>query len=218
MNTLERALGVWIEQGRNQIGQISVAHETGGGYSLSHRDDAGRTDLRGRHGAEEALSIARLDDAGRYRPLKTAPNLAHGWLLHVADLTELRLAVDHFYPARLDWFYLFECGKFAATPMRETLARQTGMYRLSAKISDDQADALVTRFCRSEGGCLRTIRWSRDRAGTAASQQLPATKYDPEHDQTGCGQPIIPLLCQEICALLVAETRNVVKESTPLMP
>ena len=109
----------------------------------------------------------------------------------------------------------FQQGRLAVTPLRDTLARQTGMYRVTGKISDEQADALVGRFCRSDGGCLRTILWKRDAAGTAASTRLPPEKFDPAHDQSGgpalVGAGFVPLLCQEACNLLVAEARAVVK-------
>ncbi len=90
------------------------------------------------------------------------------------------------------------------------------MYRVTGKLTDEQADALVGRFCRSDGGCLRTILWPRDPAGTVASTLLPAEKFDPTHDQTSRGEPgVIPLLCQEACNLLVAEARKVVKGEVP---
>jgi 4Fe-4S iron-sulfur cluster binding domain len=85
------------------------------------------------------------------------------------------------------------------------------MYRVAAKIADEQIDDVVANFCRSDGGCLRTILWKRDARGHISSTKLPAEKFDPNHDQTGHGDPPIPLLCQEACNLLVAECRKVVK-------
>jgi hypothetical protein len=41
---------------------------------------------------------------------------------------------------------------------------------------------------------------------------LPPEKFDPQHDQTGGGTAVVPLLCQEACNLLVAEARKVVQE------
>jgi hypothetical protein len=94
------------------------------------------------------------------------------------------------------------------------------MYRVAAKISDDQIDNVVGDFCRSDGGCLRTILWKRDQRGTVSSTELPKEKFDPACDQIkaldrpGSATPAtatIPLLCQEPCNLLVAECRKVVK-------
>jgi sirohydrochlorin cobaltochelatase len=97
------------------------------------------------------------------------------------------------------------------TSLRETLDRQSGMYRIAAKISDEQIDDLVGNFCKSDGGCLRTIMWKRGACGTIPSTKLPPKKFDPTHDQTGRGENTIPLLCQEACNLLVGECRKVVK-------
>ena len=199
-----------------RLGQIVARALPGGGYELRHREDAGRADdeLRSHADPEDAGELGLYDDAGAYRPLKTAPNLRHGWRLTVPDEAGLRLALELFYPARMGAWRAFQAGRLAATPLRETLGRQTGMYRVTAKISDEQADALVGRFCRSDGGCLRTILWRRDAAGAPASTRLPMEKSDPGCDQT-TGRPgeegFVPLLCQEACNLLVAEVRAVVK-------
>jgi hypothetical protein len=87
------------------------------------------------------------------------------------------------------------------------------MYRIASQIAEDQADELVGGFCRSDGGCLRTILWHRNASGTVACTKLPAQKFDPSFDQTGGARPVVPLLCQEACNLLVAEARRVVQES-----
>ena len=154
---------------------------------------------------------------GQYRPLKTAPTLRHGWRLEVADLAELRLALDGFYPGRLTALAAWEAHRLATTPLRETLGRQSGMYRAAAKISDDEVDGLVGRFCRSRGGepgCLRTILWARDETKARPSLRLPLDKFIAPLDQTGRGEKVMPLLCQEACNLLVAEARKLVKESS----
>jgi sirohydrochlorin cobaltochelatase len=208
---LEAALARWLAAGLRCLGQISIAEEKDGGFSLTHREDAAQNDLAVSANAEDAVEIARFDDSGKYRPLKTAPNLRHGWKLVVRELAELKLALDFFYPGRLAAFFALERGALGTTALRQTLGRQTGMYRSTATIRDEEADGLVGNFCRSDGGCLRTILWKRDENGTIASTKLPAQKFDPAFDQTGCGRPVIPLLCQEACNLLVAEARKIVK-------
>jgi sirohydrochlorin cobaltochelatase len=207
----EIALAKWMAAGLRRIGQISIAIEQEAGFSVTHCEDVGRNDLTMHARVEDAAEIARFNDAGKYRPLKTAPNLRHGWKLVLEDPAALRLALDLFYPGRLAAFSAWEKGTLEATPLRETLSRQTGMYRTAAKIGDEEADALVGNFCRSDGGCLRTILWKRDGNGTAASTRLPREKFDPQHDQAGLGERVIPLLCQEACNLLVAEARKIVR-------
>ncbi len=191
------------------IGQISI-ERSDRDFVLCHRDDLGRRDLHD-YPAENAREIARFDDAGNYRPLKTAPDLRHGWRLEIVDLTELRRALDYFYPGRLAMFAEWKENRLTTTTLRETLDRQSGMYRVAAKISDEQINDLVGNFCRSNGGCLRTILWKRDERGAIPSTKLPPNKFDASHDQTGHGESVIPLLCQEACNLLVAEARKIVK-------
>jgi len=176
-----------------------------------HGDDEQAAELRVFTRPEDAIEIARYDDAGNYRPLKTAPNLRHGWRLNATDMSELRSAMDYFYPGRLAAFGAWKQNQLVTTPLRDTLNRQSGMYRVAAKISDEQIDDIVGSFCRSNGGCLRTILWKRDSSGAAPSTKLPPEKYYPACDQAGGNRPAIPLLCQEACALLVNECRKVVK-------
>ena len=198
------------------FGQILVKKRNGAGFLLLHRDDESLDRLQTYRDAEDAIEIAKYDDAGKYRPLKTAPNLRHGWRLQLATVEELRRALDYFYPGRLAVFTAWKSGHLKTTAFRETLDRQSGMYRVAAKISDPQINEVVADFCRSDGGCLRTILWKRDRNGAIASTKLPREKFDTGVDQIatrpGSSTPAtVPLLCQEACNLLVAECRKIVK-------
>lgn len=209
---LEQALTAVLREG-GRFGQILI-REIDSGFVLCHREDENRADLKIFRTAEVAAEIARFDDSGNYRPLKTAPNLRRGWRLEVIDLQELRYALDHFYPGRLAIFATWKRDRLSSTPLLETLERQSGMYRVARKISDEQLDEVVAKVCRSNGGCLRTILWKRDKNGGSPSRKLPSTKFDPTHDQTGRGEPAVPLLCQEICSVLLNECRKAVKGET----
>jgi sirohydrochlorin cobaltochelatase len=207
------------------FGQILVQKREGASFILLHRDDASLDQLQTYRDAENAIEIAKYDDAGNYRPLKTAPNLRHGWRLELATVDELRRALDYFYPSRLAVFTAWKSGYLKTTALRETLDRQSGMYRAAAKISDPQINDLVADFCRSDRACIRTILWERDRNGVIASTKLPKEKFDAAVDQAAaCSRrpagdarashseaARVPLLCQEPCNLLVAECRKVVK-------
>jgi sirohydrochlorin cobaltochelatase len=207
------------------FGQILIQETAEERFVLSHRDDEKLDQLQAFRNAEDAIEIAKYDDAGNYRPLKTAPNLRHGWRLELDTFEEVKRALDYFYPARLAIFRAWKTGQLRTTALRETLARQSGMYRVAAKISDSQINVVVGNFCRSDGGCLRTILWKRDKRGTVASTKLPKDKFDPAVDQAAgcsrrpvgdarasCSEPAtVPLLCQEACNLLIGECRKVVK-------
>jgi len=212
---IERVLSEWLASGARGIGQVLIV-KTDTGFVLCHREDEVGVELEIFRLPNDAIEIARLDDEGQYRALKTAPNLRHGWRLDLTDLRELRLALDGFYPGRLAALAAWEAHRLETTPLRETLRRQSGMYRAAARISDTEVDGLVGRFCRSQGGspgCLRTILWARDETKARPSLRLPLDKFIAPLDQTGRGENVMPLLCQEACNLLVAEARNVVKES-----
>lgn len=200
------------------LGQILVRPLPDGRFQLRHRDDAGSNEaMQIFDSAEAAVEIARTNDDGDYRALKTAPDLRHGWQLEVGGESDLNRALNFFYPGRLAVLSAQTSNRLATTPLRETLGRQTGMYRVAANITDSQIDCLIADFCRSDGGCLRTILWKRDASGAVPSTKLPPEKFDPSYDQalTGGAEPIgganLPLLCQESCNLLVAECRKVVR-------
>ena len=215
---MRNSIGRVLEAARFCVGQI-VVQKSDGWFVLLHRDDETLDHLQVFRSAEDPIEIAKYDDAGNYRPLKTAPNLRHGWRLELDTLEQLRCALDYFYPGRLAVFAAWKNDKLQTTPLRETLDRQSGMYRVAAKISDSQIDNLVPDFCRSDGGCLRTILWKRDADGAVSSTKLPNEKFDPEYDQVeaspqpGSTMPAtVPLLCQEACNLLIAECRKVAKD------
>ena len=224
-DAMERVLIGALTGGSCDVGQIRI-ESSGAGYALFHREDAGRSDLRIHALAEDAIAIARFDDAGKYRALKTAPNLAHGWRIQLAAIDELRCALDFFYPGRLAAFAAYGSSRLELTSLRETLARQTGMYRVAAKISDGQVEQVVEKVCRPADGCLRTILWKRDDSGEKPSSKLPPEKFDPQHDQavaSGCAAlpaavARVPLLCQEACTLLVGECRKAVQSAGDVSP
>lgn len=206
---LTDALRTWLDAGLRQIGQV-VIRETNAAFDLRHFEDAGRDDLALHAGPQAARQLAQFDDTGLFRPLKTAPNLRHGWRLEIANLEDLRGALDYFYPAMLGVWRSYQRGELPPVSLRETLGRQTGMYRVTQKISDAQADHLIGEFCRSDGGCLKTILWQI--AATVPLTHLPADKFDPTVPQVTSDTAGIPLLCHEGCNLLVAAARTLVKQ------
>jgi sirohydrochlorin cobaltochelatase len=218
VNESEQLLDSLVGKNGSRIGQLEIAPAEGG-FALCHRDDVGRTDLKISE-IDDAFEVAKFDDAGLYRPLKTAPNLRHGWKIFARDLLQVEKVIDAIYPGRIAVLHAFKSGQLTTTSLRETLNRQSGMYRVAAKISDEQIDGLVGNFCQSDGGCLRTILWKRDTTDQIASLKLPPEKFDPMVDQyLSAKRPrsaisateSIPLLCQEACNLLIAACRDAVK-------
>ena len=207
---LNAALEAWLEQGFRQIGQIVIQPQENG-YTLTHEADTDRTDLTPYTRPADARALSTLDEHGVFRPLKTAPSLKRGWKLSVPDLAQLRLTLDAFYPAMLGSFFSYQTGQLPAVPLRETLNRQSGMYAVTKKLTDTQANVLVGESCNSQSGCLKLVLWRISEETPVTS--LPPSELDPaQAPQSNRG---IALLCAEACNLLVAKAREVVKRSAP---
>ena len=87
---------------------------------------------------------------------------------------------------------------------------------MAANISDAAVNEVVGNFCRSDGGCLRSILWDLDSSGRRPSSILPPEKYDAQRDQAKGNTAeskamLLPLLCQEACNLLIGECRKAVR-------
>ena len=205
---MEPAILPWLEEklalSRFTIGQVVVRSEMGR-YRLCHAEDVEVPGpLQPWVGAEAARELAKLDEKGEFRPLKSAPTLKRGWTLEVSDLESLRLALDYFYPAALGLAMKEQQGKLNPVPLRSNLARQTGMYRFTNTITDDQAVEMVAAGCNAECKCMRRITW-----GLTPDQPLygaAAIKGElGESENNGA----VPLLCVEVCPQLVGDARKI---------
>jgi sirohydrochlorin cobaltochelatase len=180
----QSAAGPWV------LGQIAID-----GLVLCHVEDVGRADLAVYHRPEDARDLAIFDDSGAYRPLKTAPNLRHGWQLRLATIDELQLALDFFYPAAIGTWLAYQRGELLPVSLRETLGRQTGMYRVTQHITDAQAEEVIQKTCVE--GCLRRRLWT-------VNEVAPRSHIES-----------LMILCGEGCNLLVAACRPLAKQNLP---
>jgi sirohydrochlorin cobaltochelatase len=206
---LQRILAI----GSLNLGEINARPITDTFFIVRHRQDAELGEgfpLRIYTEPAAARDLARFDREGRFRPLKGAPNLPAGWELRLDSIDSLKLAIDYFYPGALASWFAWEEHGINPVDLRTTLNRQTGMYRVTQKLTNAQADELAGRFCRSDGGCLRTILWTI--AGKRPDGNLPETKFAITDDQLGKHDPAMPFLCLEACNLFVAEARETVKQ------
>ena len=192
MRNLTAILGDWLQAGAGQIGQITI-RPVNLGWELRHTADRECSGLKSYEVPEAAREIANADEAGAFRPLKTAPNLIRGWSMVLPEAAAIRCALDYFYPAMAGVWLSHLHGSLVPMPLRETLGRQTGMYRVTQKVSDPDARTTIDRFC---AGCLKQRLWEIDGPNPTPPQINPQG---------------IPLLCHEACNLLVAEIRKVVK-------
>jgi len=188
-----------LERGRLRIGEILLGRD----FTLRHFSDAGRGDLEIHRDPRDARMIARFDGNGAFRSLKSAPGLRSGWLLEAGSMEGMELALEFFYPAALGLCLAWLRGRLVPTTLRETLGRQTGMYRVTRLLRDDQALDLIGKRCGAE--CLRTVLWDLSTGNAVTS--LPAERRmldDLPPDR-------IPLLCREACNLLIASARPIAK-------
>lgn len=197
---LTTLLATRIQQGSLRLGQIEITSRPDNGYELRHEDDLTRTDLVEFFGAEAARQLSLTTDLAIFRPLKTAPTLRHGWRLILADAKELRLALDYFYPSMLGVWASLVDGNLPSVPLRETLARQTGMYVAAQRIEEAEARLLAERLC-SPASCLKHTLWQLTPEQPIINQEI-----------SSANPPKIPLLCHEACNLFVAAARVVVKK------
>jgi len=192
-------IGSLFAEGKFVIGQIEVRED----WSLRHVEDRGVSGLQVLTTPSGAREIARYDVEGKFRPLKTAPSLKRGWILQLGSTDEVRLALEFFYPSAIGMLYQARSGRLQVTSLRETLGRQTGMYRVTQKTTDRQAEAVIRETCNSRSGCLRRLLWTIDEAGLRVFEP-PKTTLEAEPGE-------VPLVCREACNLLVAACRKKVK-------
>jgi hypothetical protein len=188
------ALRAFVEQlGKETIVAQVLVRQAGASFELRHIADraADRTSLQG-------ISLADLRQrvtftaSGAYRPLKSAPNLPSGWRLDAHDDSQLESAINTVYPGAIaDWFAT-QSGTPPVTNFREFTARQTGMYRITHMLNDEQA-ALAIRAGCDRAFCLKRRLWSS-----------PGWPTDSAEDKS-----IIP--CLEPCAVLLEFSRKTMR-------
>ena len=205
----EKLLG-WVAAGGSEIGEIRIRPESGG-WRIFHEADAasaGTGKLTLYQSAVHARDIARNDAPGKFRPLKTAPTLKQGWELFLTSPKALLEALDYLYPGAVANWIRYSDEQIPPRNLKEMLARQTGMYRITGLLRENEAQSLVAAICH-DGNCRRKILWTWDGEGTWHS--LPQEKTTClRHPASAI--PALPLLCTDACPLLIGPARPLVKD------
>jgi hypothetical protein len=166
------------------------------GFELRHQNDraadpATLTTLNGTPLRDWAQSA----EGGAFRPLKSAPNLRAGWRAVAADAAALELLLHYVYPGAVaDWFAA-QSPSPPVTSYRQFTARQTGMFRVTTKLSDAVAGAAIRACCHVDF-CLKRRLWTVDGLEPDAAGQ----------------KSLIP--CLEPCALMLEFARTVARLET----
>lgn len=199
MHPAHGAFRQWL-RGRKtaQIGQVWI--RVGARFELRHEADRDEPDRRLRTYRDPlaARAIAMFTGAGKYRPLHSAPNLRRDWRIVGLDFAGLVTALDGFYPAAIVHWHAWRSGNSEVTTYRLCAARQSGMYRITTKLSDEQVPR-VAACCCNDRECLKVPLWGVDRK----------TKLGLEKPARADMALMIP--CPEPCSLFLSFARKAVR-------
>lgn len=198
MTLAEHLTAILPPGGRLHFGELVLRRDANGLFSACHvRDESAVVSLEPADSVRELRDLAKYDAEGSYRPLKAAPGLRSGWITSTSVPQEFLKRLDAIYPGLFATWVAFDSGKLATVPLRETLERQTGMYRAAGSITDEMANRILSELCQP--GCLRRVVWT-----IGAGE--PPVSIDRESGE-------IPLLCTEACTFAVSRARELAKEA-----
>jgi hypothetical protein len=165
-------------------------------YELRHEDDADADveTLETHDKPRSARQLAKHDDRGRYRPLKTAPTLQSGWVFPDLGPAALVETVDFLYPATIANWHREREGELDVTHWDENTERQTGIYGLLETWNRQEGHEHVNRVaeaCCVDSRCLKRREWEYSE--------------DEDLDVPG-GEGEFP--CREPCSLVHAAARQ----------
>ncbi|MGI8965767.1 MAG: DR2241 family protein [Limisphaerales bacterium] len=138
---------------------------------------------------DKIRELAQHTSAGAFRPLKSAPNLSAGWRLLLTDDPSLELALNQLYPGALADWWAAKSVPPPVTKYRPFTNCQTGMYRITQRLDDDAATAMI-RACCHKKFCLKQRLWT---VGELAADRIAEKSL---------------ISCLEPCAILLEFARK----------
>jgi hypothetical protein len=163
------------------------------GYELRHLEDRdGPPELLRELRPEELRPLVQFTATGAFRPLKSAPTLQRGWRLTVENDAALEAALNRIYPGAIADWHAARAPDPPITHYREFTGRQTGMYRITTMLSNEQVGEVIRTVCHP-GHCLKRRLWT-----------VEGTAPDDARDKS-----LIP--CLEPCALLLESARTTMR-------
>jgi len=174
------------------LAQVLI-RRSGTGYELRHAEDASAMPESLRLVAlAEARALAQFTAANEFRPLKSAPTLQRGWRITAQDDAELETALSRLYPGAVADWHAAQSANPPVTNYRDYAERQSGMYRITALLSDAQAADVIRAVCDAKL-CLKRRLWT-------------VTGLAPD---AAPGKSLIP--CLEPCAVLMESARRALR-------
>ena len=161
-------------------------------YDVRHVADAGRAvdDLETYRDPLDARELAKYDDDGMYRPLKTATNAPTGWAFHDLGWRDAVETVETLYPATVANWYREREGTLDIDHWSDTAERQTGIYGVVEELPREAVEWVAEAAC-DDSQCVKRREWQYDE--------------DDELAADG-GDGAFP--CREPCSLVVAAARR----------
>ncbi|MEO7298520.1 MAG: DR2241 family protein [Verrucomicrobiota bacterium] len=193
MNAFENpALKAFAAQLERELifGEV-LLHRLEHGFELRHVADRDSENLR-LISENQIRALVQFTANGEFRPLKSAPNLQSGWRIPASNEPQLESALNTIYPGAIaDWFAV-RFSQARPTDYREFTNRQTGMYRTTTMLTDEQA-APVIRACCHKKFCLKQRLWT-----------VSGLRADLSEEKS-----LIP--CLEPCAILLEFARKAMR-------
>jgi len=207
--------GVAVSWGQLQI-TVTLDNDGLRRYDLRHEDDTGTpaADLDEYDDPLDARELAKHDDRGRYRPLKTAPTLRTGWCFPDLGPAELVRAVDFVYPATVPNWHREREGELDVSHWRDTIDRQTGIYGVVK--TWDRGDGhehvnWVAEACCDDSQCLKRREWEYDdETDLDVDGGASTTPGDGGGATAGGGDGAFP--CREPCSMVISASRQWTKK------
>ncbi len=143
-------------------------------------------------GTAAVRDLANFTESREFRPLKSAPTLKRGWIVTCRTPAELWRVLQDLYPGSIpDWFAVQMAGA-PVTHYREFTHRQSGMYRITQMLSNEQVAEVIRSTCAVQS-CLKRRFWSVEGSGIDSPES----------------KSLIP--CLEPCAILLGNARKAMR-------
>jgi sirohydrochlorin cobaltochelatase len=111
--------------------------------------------------------LLSLDAHGNFRALRTGIDMPRGWYVQVNGFEALLAVLETIYPTAWIDYVDQQSDMLPIQTMAQVAERQTGIYRLVAKLPSSQLPNIVAAHC---GGCVRHATWFD---GSAVDGKLP---------------------------------------------
>lgn len=187
------ALATGIDREWGQLAITTTVSDDGTRcYAVRHVDDSNATAsaLTTHTNPFDARDIGTLDPDGRYRPLKTAPSLASGWIFPELTADEVYELVEAFYPATVVNWHREQRGALDIDHWQDEQDRQSGIYNLITVLPDEAVEWAAAACC-DDSQCLKRREWE-----LSADEPLAAAG----------GDGVFP--CRAPCSMVVAAGRE----------